>query len=117
MHEIGVAQSIVSRAEQHARKNGAQKVVRLTLKIGKLTGVVPGYLEKCWDFATQSTLLEGSLLEIEEIEGVLFCNECRCEFPVQLNLSDDNPKCPKCGSEQWHVKSGRELMIKEIGID
>jgi len=116
MHEMGVMLNIVERAERHARTNGAKKVGSLTLQIGELSGVVPAYLERCWNHAVESTLLEGCNLVIETVDGVLKCNDCGNEFLGLENVKNDTSECPQCHSKHWQVISGRELTIKEIGI-
>lgn len=116
MHEMGVVLNIVRTAEQAAKANHVSKIGRLTLQVGKLTGVIPRYVHACWPAAIEHTLLEGAMLVIEEIEGIASCKDCGCEYSVLENLKTDQPVCPSCGSEQWKVKTGREVMIKDIGV-
>ncbi len=116
MHEMGIVLNIVSAAEKHARLNHAQKVGRLTLQIGELTGIVPRFVEECWPMATEGTMLDGCKLEIEMIDGVLVCKDCGKEYLGLDNIVDEHPACPSCKSTQWTVKSGREVEIKEIAV-
>lgn len=116
MHEMGVVLNIVRSAEQAAAANHVKKIHRLTLQVGELTGVIPGYVHACWPAAIENTILDGAELVIEEIDGVGTCQDCGFDYLVLENLKPQYPICPKCGSGRWKVKSGREVMIKDIGV-
>ncbi len=116
MHEMGVVLNIVRTAEQAAKANHVAKIGRLTLQVGELTGVIPRYVYACWPAAIEDTILNGAILAIEEIEGIATCQDCGCDYSVLKNIKADQPICPACGSKQWKVKTGREVMIKEIGV-
>lgn len=116
MHEMGVVLNIVRSAEQAAAVNNIKKIKRLTLEVGELTGVIPRYVHACWPAATENTILDGAELIIEEIKGIVTCGHCHSDYIILENLKSDYPICPKCGSERWNVKSGREVMIKDIGV-
>lgn len=116
MHEMGVVLSIVRSAEQAAKANQVKQIGRLTLEIGELTGVIPRYVRACWPAAIENTILSGAELVIEEIEGIAICETCGCEYIVLENLIRNIPECPVCKSQKGKVKTGREVMIKDIGV-
>lgn len=116
MHEMGVVLNIVRSAQEAAAANNVKKISRLTLEVGELTGVIPRYVHACWPAAIENTILDGAELVIEVIDGIGTCQDCGCEYLVLENLKPNDPVCPKCGSERWKVKSGREVMIKDIGV-
>lgn len=116
MHEMGVMLNVVRTATQQAARYGVTKIGSLTLTIGELSGVVPRYMESFWQVATEKTILEGAELIIEEVEGIAICGGCNEEYKVLDNLRPEKPICPHCGSPKWTVKTGREVMIKEIGV-
>ncbi len=117
MHEMGVALNIVERVERYARRYGVQRVVKVTMSIGELSAVIPGYLQKCWGHATDNTILAGSELAFETVEGILICDRCHAEFRALEHEVDHMPTCPDCGSQSWKVKCGNELIIKEITVE
>jgi len=116
VHEMGIVLNIVRTAEQHAKYNQANKIARMTLEIGELSGVVPAYVRDCWSAATENTMLDGSELVIHEIDGILTCSDCKREYLALENLKPDIPVCPYCSSEKWTVKMGKDVQIVDIAV-
>ena len=113
MHELGITQSIVEIAERTARDQDARKVLSVTIEVGDLSGVIPDAVEFCYEVCAQETLLEGSRLIINRIEGRGRCQECRAEFKLD-NMTFD---CPACSSLAVQRLQGEELNIKEVEIE
>ncbi|HWG84499.1 MAG TPA: hydrogenase maturation nickel metallochaperone HypA, partial [Deinococcales bacterium] len=80
MHEVGIAESIVSIAEAHARHAGASRVERIAVRVGALSGVVPDALEFAFTVARQDTLAAGATLEIETVPVSARCPDCQSDF-------------------------------------
>jgi hydrogenase nickel incorporation protein HypA/HybF len=106
MHELGITQSIVAIATEHAQ--GA-KVHRITLEIGQLTAIMPEAIRFCFDICAQGTVLEGAQLEIIERPGLGQCQVCG----QQLFLSQPFGLCD-CGNTHLEILQGEELTIKEL---
>ena len=112
MHEMGIVMSFVKMAEEYAVRSNAEKVLKVVLQVGEISGVVPKYLHEFYPDVVKGTILEGSELVIETIEASVFCTDCGTTYnPVRTDL-----KCPGCASERCDVIDGRGLFIKEIGI-
>ena len=112
MHEMSVVVSFVKMAEDFAVKNNAEKVVKVVLQLGEISGIEPRYLHEFYPSVIEGTILEGSELVIETIEASVFCTNCATTY----NPTKSDLKCPACGSEKCDVIDGRGLFIKEIGI-
>ena len=108
MHELGITRNIVAIVADAA--NG-QRVNRVTLDIGKLSGVETEAIRFCFDVVAQGTALEGAVLDIREIEGRARCGACGAEFETRT-LST---ACA-CGSRQLELLSGEELKIKTMEL-
>jgi hydrogenase nickel incorporation protein HypA/HybF len=54
--------------------------------------------------------MQDTKLKIEMIPGNGRCNDCLNIYNIIMN----NGKCPKCGSQNLDILSGREFLIKEI---
>ena len=112
MHEMSIVLSFVKMAEEYAVKNNAEKVVKVVLQLGEISGIEARYLNEFYPVVIEGTMLEGSELVIETIEAIVFCTGCATTYnPTKTDL-----KCPNCRSEQCDVIDGRGLFIKEIGI-
>jgi hydrogenase nickel incorporation protein HypA/HybF len=67
MHEVGLMQSTLAFALKRAADEGAQRIHRLTMRIGPLSGVVPEALEFAFEVLTQGTIAEGAGFEVERV--------------------------------------------------
>ena len=109
MHELSITRNIVAIASEAA---SGCRVRRVTLEIGKLSGVSSDALAFAFEVATQGTSLEGAALDIREIEGRARCAECGAEFPT-ATLFDS---CA-CGSYDLVRLAGEELNVKSLEIE
>jgi hydrogenase nickel incorporation protein HypA/HybF len=112
MHELSIALSIVSMAEEEARERGVQ-VAAVHLKLGTLAGVVKEALLFSYDLACEGTLLEGSRLLIEEVPVVVYCPACRAERTLD---SVQRFCCSICERPTPEVLHGRELEVVALEI-
>lgn len=109
MHELGITQTMVAIASDHAQ--GA-KIRRITLEIGQLSAVMPDAIRFCFDVCAQGTPLEGATLEILERPGLGQCRQCgqRIELAQPYGVCD-------CGSTHLDILQGNELTIKELEME
>jgi len=114
MHEMSIAQSIVDILRQEMEKRGLTRLIRATVRFGRLTNTVPEALETGFMAVTAGTPLETAVFELVEIPVRYRCFGCGKEF------SPEEPNrllapCPHCGEEFGHtVISGKELYIDSI---
>lgn len=113
MHELSIVENIVRTTEQFAEEHDIEKVKKVVLRIGTMTGVLPKYLQMYYPEVTEKTRLEGSELEVEEIQAECFCKNCGMTF----KLTEGQEKCPECEEADYEVIRGNEMMIKEIGYE
>jgi hydrogenase nickel incorporation protein HypA/HybF len=106
VHELSIAQSIV---EMVGERPGDARVHKLTLVIGRLSGVMPDALRFCFDVCSEGTVLEGAILEIIEPSGRGRCPDCGREQEI-TSLFDT---CV-CGAAGLDCIAGDELRIKQM---
>ncbi|HTZ36906.1 MAG TPA: hydrogenase maturation nickel metallochaperone HypA [Stellaceae bacterium] len=106
MNEIAIACCVVAHVAGVA---GGRRVHRITLEIGKLSGVRPSAVAACFADAARGTAAEAARLDIREINGRAYCRSCGSEFA----LADLRATCP-CGSTEFHPIAGEELNLKSI---
>ena len=107
MHELGITQNVVAIVAERAR---GQKVLRVTLEVGKLSGMLPEAIRFCFDICSQGTPLQGARLHIIEPEGRGQCSGCGAEPALSAPLG----RCPACGEPTLRMVAGTELKIKEM---
>ena len=110
MHELGLTRNIVAIVSERAR---GQTVLRVTLEVGRLSGMFPQAIRFCFDVCSQGTPLEGAALDIVEIEGRGHCDACGAEPTLTAPLG----RCPACREPRLRVVAGTELMIKEMEVE
>ncbi len=112
MHELSIALGIVKIAEDERQKAKAQKVDRIELEIGALSGVELGSFEFVWPMAVKDTALEKAIYEVDYVKGKAECLECGQAYPIE-NLFDS---CPTCKGYFKDIVSGKELRVKALEV-
>lgn len=113
MHELSIAYSVVETVEKFALEAGAEKVTKVFLKIGRLSGVVVDSLCFSFDIAAENTLLENAELVIEDVLIKVRCEPCRHEFTLQ---NSHVFRCPLCSEPTPNIVAGRELDIVSVEL-
>lgn len=109
MHEISIAQNIVSVVDEAAT---GRRVRRVNLEIGDLSGVMSDAIAFCFDLVAAGTSVEGAILDIRRIEGRALCGECGADAAAPTLYAP----CP-CGSLLRKLVQGDELNIKSIEVE
>lgn len=109
MHELSVTRNIVAIVSDSAQ---GRKVRRVTLEVGKLSGVMTDAIAFCFDVVAQGTVLEGASLDIIEVEGRASCTACGAEFGMPTLYA----ACA-CGSRRLLRLHGEELKIKTVELE
>ena len=112
MHELSLAQSILSIVKDHVppERMGAVRSVRVD--IGRLSGVVADSLDFCFTALVAETPLQQSRLELNNIPLRLACADCRETFESEGDVFC----CPSCDGSRTTVVSGMELRVTEIEL-
>lgn len=113
MHEVGITQNLAEIAEENLLKSGCTKALSVTVAIGTLSGVVAEAVEFCYEAVTQDTLLAGSQLIINRIQGRKSCLECQADF----DADNQTFLCPVCNSGLLQVTAGTDLRITEMEVE
>lgn len=113
MHELGVVFYIIRDVKEVAAENNVSRVAEVTIELGEVSGVIPEYLTDCWEWACKKEpIMVGAKLNIETMEAVTFCEDCRQEYSTMKYAKI----CPHCGSENTYLLRGRDVNIKDITV-
>jgi hydrogenase nickel incorporation protein HypA/HybF len=110
VHELAITEAVVSGVCEHV---GAAKVLRVTLEIGRLAGVVPDALRFSFELCARGTVVEGADLEIIELDAAGLCRQCNTEVALADSFIGT---CHSCGSLDLQVVRGQELRIKSVEV-
>ena len=111
MHELSIVTHVAKTLDEVAVENNLKKIGSVTLEIGEVSGIITDYFEDCWNyFKVKHPILKESILKIETIPAITFCEDCKQEY----NTLEYGKICPHCQSEHTYLIQGNECNIKEI---
>ncbi|MDQ7031619.1 MAG: hydrogenase maturation nickel metallochaperone HypA [Desulfonauticus sp.] len=114
MHELSIAQSLLDIIKEEMAKNNVTKLLKVKIKYGQLSAIVPEALQTAFKVLTADTPLEHAKIIAEEVPLRARCRKCKKEFtpdPDEFVII----YCPYCKAEFGHeIISGKELIIEEI---
>lgn len=113
MHEISVALSLLEGVESTAREQGIDRVAAVHVRVGALSGVVRDALVFSWDVVTAETICEGSLLRVEEVPLVIYCERCEGE---RAPRPGSGLLCPECANVSPRIVRGREMQLVAMEV-
>jgi hydrogenase nickel incorporation protein HypA/HybF len=107
MHELGITRNVVAIVAEHAQ---GRPVLRVTLDVGRLSGLLPDAIRFCFDLCSAGTLLQGAQLQIIETAGRGCCADCSAETLLDIPLG----RCPACQGPNLRLVAGTDIRIKEM---
>ena len=113
MHELSIANSILDAVRTEAARRPGARLLKVGVRVGELSGVVPDALSFCFEALVRGSDLEPLALEIETCPRCQRCPECGRTFPV----IDYEIACPDCGEGQTRCVSGDELEMAYLELE
>jgi hydrogenase nickel incorporation protein HypA/HybF len=113
MHEAGIAQRIIEIATEHLEQAGAGAVTSITVKVGRLSSVMPESLDFAFKALAAGTAVANAALTIEQVGGSGRCRSCGALFAVE----DFFCVCAQCGSTAVDVQGGDDLTVESLSIE
>lgn len=112
MHEMSLAEGVMSLVEDAARIHGFNKVRTVRVEIGRLAAVETDALRFAFDVVTRGSVAEGAALDIINVPGAAWCMRCGDTVPIGAR----GDACPNCGSYQLQIGEGTEMRVKELEL-
>ena len=113
MHELAITQNILDLALDEAKAVQANRISKINLVVGELSGVVSDSVEFYFDFMRKDGLAADATLEFTMVPAQLKCRDCQTEF----NPQDSLWICPDCKSINIDVLAGRDCYIESIEVE
>ena len=113
MHEYSIVQALLQQCEHHAEANDAQKVTKVVVKIGVLSGVEPHLLQMAFDTFKEETVCAGAILEIIHQKVVIHCHDCKADFTIERH----EYACPSCSGGNVKIIDGEELLLMQLEME
>jgi hydrogenase nickel incorporation protein HypA/HybF len=112
VHELSVCQALLAQVTEIAAAHAAQAVERITVEVGKLSGVEPALLLRAFEVARTGGCAAQAALSIKTIGITVSCLECGAESPARANRL----LCAACGAYRTRVVGGDELRLRRVEL-
>jgi hydrogenase nickel incorporation protein HypA/HybF len=113
MHELSIISNLFEIMEEKVQEKGAKKITFVKLQVGKLSGVVPDFLQTAFDIYKKDTLAHEAELKIEEVPLIIECRSCG----KTMKKDDFVFICTFCGSKELKTISGTELILEKMELE
>lgn len=113
MHELSIAHSILSIAEDAFAPGTKGYITSVETQIGELSAIETESLLFAFDTIKSHSLLANATLNISMIPGQGECRDCHTSF----HLPALGTACPLCGSFSIAIKGGREMKVTSIIVE
>lgn len=113
MHELAVCQGLMGQVEQIARREHAERITRIVLSIGPLSGVEAQLLRDAFPIAAAGSSAEHADLTIEQQPVKVKCLGCGAESEATANRL----LCGACGDYRTQLLSGDEMLLLSVELE
>jgi len=113
MHELAITQSVLDIVLEHGKNSNANKITRINLVVGEMTGVVDECVRFYFDFISKDTMASEATLSFENVPAKAHCRHCDATF----TWSGGHWICPSCQGDNLEVIAGRELYVESIEVE
>ncbi|MDR1777246.1 MAG: hydrogenase maturation nickel metallochaperone HypA [Desulfovibrio sp.] len=120
MHEMALAQSLLSMAEEEIARCSCSRLLMVRVEYGALAGLMPEALRCCFEMLTSGTPHAQARLELVRLPLRLRCPFCGTTFGEDGEEDSDARNalaahCPGCGELFGHiVEQGKEMLLSRI---
>lgn len=113
MHELSVCQALLHEVAKTAASRGASAVERITIEVGRLSGVEPELLARAFEMARVGTCASQAVLVIQTLEITVSCTECGATSQVEPT----HLTCGACHGYRTRVIEGDELRLRALELE
>ena len=116
MHELAVMRSILKICTERMEEEGKTKITKISLKVGALRNIEEPWMQQYFGYISPGTPAEGAKICIEKVPLVFRCDDCNTSYNPNPHNEKTFP-CPNCGSQNYDMVSGRELIIDNMEVE
>lgn len=110
MHEASIVESLIALVRENLPDG--QRVLRVDVKVGLLTGVSPDAMRFYFELLRPDTLGEQAELAVTLVDLQAHCGECGADH----SLAETAWLCPACGAAALVFKNGDELLMSSFEV-
>ena len=113
MHELAITKGIIEIVNSEQKKQGFERVLEISLKVGEFSGLVPECIKEFFPIAAAGSSAEKAELVIEPIKASFKCLDCGYEGDADRK----NACCPVCRSAALKMTAGREFYVDSLKVE
>jgi len=113
VHEFSVCHALLDEVTKVATAHDARTVERISVEVGRLSGVEPELLARAFEIARLGTCAAQAELSIAVLDIMVRCSDCGTASPAQPNRL----LCAACGGYRTQVVEGDELRLRAVELD
>lgn len=98
---------------REGKKNNIQKIKKINIVVGELTGLIPSCISYYFNIVAKGTLAENAEIKVITQNIEVKCNECNYKGQVEKHQY----VCPKCFSDDIKIIKGKELFVDTIEVE
>ncbi len=108
MHELSVVRALLTQLEPYQHR----VITRICIEVGAISCVDGERLQFCFDMVKGEAGLSDAILDIDIVPARAECRDCGRYFAP----NGPGDACD-CGSYDYTLASGRQLLLTEIGFE
>ncbi len=115
MHEMSLVQGLFQQLTELAAENGATRILRVTMEIGPLSGVVEDSFRFGFEIlSAESPMFDGAELDVDVPPVTYTCTACG----HSVESAGERPEnCAACGDLFLIPSGGDELILKQVQME
>ena len=113
MHELPVTKSILNICIEELDRHNMDRVLKINLKIGELTGLIPETIEYYFNIIAEGTKAENARIISQKIPVEVSCKNCGNVFEARRGVFS----CLECNSHDIKITGGRDFLIDTIEME
>lgn len=113
MHEYSIMSALIEQCEQHALANQANKITRVEIKLGVMSGVEPALLQTAFDTFKLDGICKEAQLNMQLQPLVIECLDCQ----TSSELNERSIVCPACQSYRTRVLDGEDMLLMQLEME
>ena len=115
MHEMSLVQGLLQQLHDIAGQHNTSRVLKVTMVIGPLSGVVVDSFKFGFDILTKDdALVKDAELEIIIPEVSYRCSNCQ---NLQKTAGERPHQCSACGDTLLIAEEGNDLILQQVEME
>ena len=115
MHEMSLVQGLFQQLHEIAGEHNTSRVLKVTLVIGPLSGVVVDSFRFGFDVLSRTDdLVRDAQLEIVIPEVSYRCSNCQGS---QTTAGERPQRCAVCGDDMLIAEDGNDLILQQVEME